>query len=263
MLEPDSARHSDTEAMGRDDQPAGAPAQEQVPNLWWRPGVEVPPFISSNSIAVQLCEGILLSTVVEFPPIVVSEAVAVQIYRLVFDAQRRASSLKHATWADLYRILASLARRELVAAPTKVAWKNLHSLLARKAKGSHPPGLDGALRQRVKARRREPEPLCSMSADEATDYLLCEWDKVPLHFPDFDVASAQTAGGGGDPDGGDTGVGEADASAPPPPAVSRTWTYGRRRLIVRSARVLARSSRPRGCAAHPLPGLRCAGRSRP
>ena len=234
MQPTDGRPHDVFETPGRGDGRAGATPQEQVPNLRWKAGVELPPFISSNIEAVRLCEAILLGVVVEFPTIVVSEAVAIQIYRLIFDVQRCANSLKRATWADLYLILASLARRELVVVAAQDAVDRLRLLVARKASRSQPPGLDGALRERVKARKREPEPLCSMTAEEATAHLLLQWDCVPLDFS-FGGASAGSAdggsdgrgiagsgvassgGGGDDPGGGEGGTGEVDPR--PPPAV--------------------------------------------
>ena len=91
MRAADSTRHSDTEATGRDDQPAGAPAQEQVPNLRWRPGVEVPLFISSNSIAARRNRLALL------PPRV---ATASRRHRLATPPPRVAIAARHSRLAS-------------------------------------------------------------------------------------------------------------------------------------------------------------------
>eukprot|EP00966_Prymnesium_polylepis_P228468 5287695-Prymnesium_polylepis.1 len=84
------------------------------PNLRWKRGVELPPLARDNPAAVALVQSILEGTIVEWPAIVVSEAVAELIYRLMLDKDRRAALFAQSSWAQVYAVLASLARRERV-----------------------------------------------------------------------------------------------------------------------------------------------------
>ena len=61
----------------------------ELPNLKWKPGVDVPPFSLANPAAVALCSSILAGTVVNLPHLAVSEAVAVQIYRMCIAGDAR------------------------------------------------------------------------------------------------------------------------------------------------------------------------------
>ena len=170
----------------------------------WKRGVETPLLVKSNPAAVQLCIHILEGSI-DVPSLIVSEAVAVQIYRLVHDPSARADALKGAGMRGVYRILSVLAHGAR-AQPDAKAVERLRLLLARKASGSQPPGLDGALRFRVGQRRQEQE-MAHMSYDEATAHILKQWDLLPLEF-DFGVAAGD---GGGEP-----GDGSPAETAPPP-----------------------------------------------
>ena len=71
-------------------------------------------------------------------------------------AQGGAAPLHSFGWAGVYRILASLARRQLVGSITITGdLDRLRHALARKPSGSKPPGLDGALRLAAKKRDRD------------------------------------------------------------------------------------------------------------
>jgi hypothetical protein len=93
---------------------AGAETEQPVPIIRWKRGAEAPLLVRENAAAVALIASILNGTIVEWPPIEISEAVAVLIYRLMLDKEWRAAQFAQSTWADVYVVLASLARRERV-----------------------------------------------------------------------------------------------------------------------------------------------------
>jgi hypothetical protein len=99
--------------------------------IQWTPGEEAPPFSIDNPAAVNLCVQIISGTVGDLPAIIVSEAVAVQIYRLVRD-RRAPPKLKGGAIGTVYVILASLARRTLVAIDALAAKR-----LRRRGPGPH------------------------------------------------------------------------------------------------------------------------------
>ena len=53
--------------------------------LHWKAGIELPPFVSSNTAAISALSALYEGTADVVPSLVVSEAVAVQIWRLIFD----------------------------------------------------------------------------------------------------------------------------------------------------------------------------------
>ena len=59
--------------------------QDPAQAVRWKPGVEAPPFLRSNSKVIELLEAILSNTEVQVPEVDITEAVAVQIYALVID----------------------------------------------------------------------------------------------------------------------------------------------------------------------------------
>ena len=147
-------------AMDIDGASDDAAAAAAIPLPTWTPGAQVPPFVATNGPAVQLCEAIMADTATDLPELVVSEALAVQIYRLVMNpaAQGGAAPLHSFGWAGVYRILASLARRQLVGSITITGdLDRLRHALARKRSDSKPPGLDGALRLAASQRKGDPE----------------------------------------------------------------------------------------------------------
>ena len=176
--------------------------EEQPAAFCWKRGEELPPFVASNSQAVSLCVQIIAGTAA-VPNIVLSEAVAVQIYRLFFD-KSAPPELKRSGTVGMYTVLASLFSGTNATADTAAdtaAAKRLHQALTRKG-GVRAPGLDVALRWKVGQRAHDPV-LKSMDFAQATEYLLKQWDLLPLQF-DFPVARAgaaraSAAGGGGDP----------------------------------------------------------------
>ena len=134
-------------------------------------------------------------TIAAVPVLFVSEAVAVQIFRLVMVSKERPTSLQAAGLAGVYRILATLACGELAPPPGKVVLQRLRNCLERKASGSHPGGLDVALRYAAAHRARDSETH-AMSFEQATDHLLKKWDLLLFDF-DFGVAGSGGAGSGG------------------------------------------------------------------
>jgi len=193
----------------------GDPVVPPPPGLYqWKRGVEPPPFICTNPAAVSLCENILAGNLETLPAIFMSEAIAVQVYRLVFDRDRRAESLKDIGIGGVYVILATLARRALAPADAAAA-KRLKDVLARKPGSASrtAPGLDTALRAKVGRRDRDPDIPAGMQYEEATTHVLKLWDLLPLNF-DFGMVSS--GGGGGDPGGGGSGsvTGDKAPAAP-------------------------------------------------
>ena len=192
----------------REDMPAGPQQQDVVRLLHWKPGAEVPPFLSSNTAVVALLSGLVDGTVHEVPSIIVSEAIAVQIYLLVFDEQLCAEVLKDIGYSGLYIILGSLALRRRIEPPDDKARKRLQSEMERKSTPSNrrAPGLVLAFREKVKKRERDLE-MVGMTADAARDHLLLRWDANPFSFNwgeqlmAVDEAAATTSGGGGGDDG--------------------------------------------------------------
>jgi len=167
----------------REDMPAGPQQQDVVRLLHWKPGAEVPPFLSSNTAVVALLSGLVDGTVHEVPSIIVSEAIAVQIYLLVFDEQLCAEVLKDIGYSGLYIILGSLALRRRIEPPDDKARKRLQSEMERKSTPSNrrAPGLVLAFREKVKKRERDLE-MVGMTADAARDHLLLRWDANPFSF---------------------------------------------------------------------------------
>ena len=150
----------------------------------WKRGLELPPFVSTNSKAVCLCIEIMEGATV-VPRIAVSEAVAVQVYRLFCDKDAPAQ-LKPKGMRGVFAVLASLAHGRPVPADP-AATDRLRAVLARKQSGKA-PGLDPALRWKVGQRKKSDDPgLKELDHDAATAYLLRQWDLLPLQF-DFGVA---------------------------------------------------------------------------
>ena len=96
--------------MEFDGERISAESQSSMPELRWKVGSEAPPFVSDNTLVVQMLKDLIDGTIETVPIIVVSEAVAVQIYRLIFDRFACASAMKGVAARGLYIILASLAR---------------------------------------------------------------------------------------------------------------------------------------------------------
>ena len=203
------------EACGCDDPAFQGSVADWYSAFSWEPGKELPPFTIDNSAAVNLCVQIVDGTAVHLPSIVISEAVAVQVYRLVHDKEAP-SVLKASKARVVYVILASLARRALVA-PDDAAAMRLDKVLARKG-GAQAPGLHHSLRLRAGQRKAGSE-LSGMSYEDATNHLLKRWDLLPLsnHLPDdFGSTTSGGGGGGGDPGGDGSGEQMAEAAAPSP-----------------------------------------------
>eukprot|EP00966_Prymnesium_polylepis_P174650 4041992-Prymnesium_polylepis.1 len=176
MSRTDGTISDNGEAMDVEAPAVESSTPEPSPNLRWKCGAEVPRLVRENADAVALVESILSGSIVAWPAIEVTEAVAVQIYRLILDQQRRAAQFAQRSWADVYVVLASLARRELVA-PAAAAVKKLQNLIGRKASSSQPLGLDGALKYATTGiRRQRNAEIAHMSYEEATDHLLKKWD---------------------------------------------------------------------------------------
>ena len=175
--------------------------------LRWRQGEDVPPFFLSNAAAVDLCSSILDGTIVELPDFFISEAVAVLIYRMLSSGDSRlGGKLSDAARVRAaYVILATLSRRQL--APLDRGKVDALRLRLLKKK---PPGLHPALAYAVSHRGNLAE-MRDMDPQEAEDYLLKQWDMVPLHF-DFGAPDPCNAagGGGGDPGGGNSAVAAAE-----------------------------------------------------
>ena len=55
--------------------------------LRWKPGVELPPFVSSNTEVLQLLSDLVAGVVDNIDRVEVSDAVVVQIYELVFKSK--------------------------------------------------------------------------------------------------------------------------------------------------------------------------------
>ena len=128
-------------AMDIDGASDDAAAAAAIPFPTWIPGKQVPPFVATNGPAVQLCEAIMAGTATGLPELVVSEALAVQIYRLVMNPVTLAGAapLQGIGWGGVYRILASLARRQLVDSSTPGGLDRLRYALARKGSTSQAP----------------------------------------------------------------------------------------------------------------------------
>eukprot|EP00966_Prymnesium_polylepis_P175666 4065820-Prymnesium_polylepis.1 len=123
MSRPNASINKDGQRMDVEEPATVTQTEQPPPILRWKVGVEVPPLVRENAAAVALVASILSGTIVEWPPIGISEAVAVLIYRLLLDKQRRAAQFAASTWADVYVVLASLARRECVATDAAAAKK--------------------------------------------------------------------------------------------------------------------------------------------
>jgi len=204
----------------------------------WEPGEDLPPFSIDNPAAVNLCVQIISGVVGDLPAIIVSEAVAVQIYRLVRD-RKAPPELKGSEIRTVYVILASLARRALVA-PDAAAAMRLDKVLGRKA-SARAPGLHHALKEKAKQRKGDAE-MSLMSYDDATTHLLKQWDLLLLSklLPD-DFGTVASGDGGGDPGGG--GGGDAGLATSPPPRSSHAQLDPRTRALDRHLGTLALAAR--------------------
>ena len=109
--------------------PAGP--QASLCRLQWKAGSEAPPFLSTNSPAVELLKAIVEGTVDEVPKLNVTRAVAVQIYRLLYVKDAR-STLIASEWRSparsLYIMLASLAHGVRTEPPDAGAAERLRRL---------------------------------------------------------------------------------------------------------------------------------------
>ena len=141
----------------------------------WKAGAELPPFVSTNALAISMLLALHDGTVVTVPSIFVSEAVAVQIWLLVFGKDEREVSLQHIGDRGFYIVLASLARGVRVETAPPLRVEALRKVFARKkeGKGDRSPGVVVQLRELVRNRRDRTE-LRGMNANEARDYLLLQ-----------------------------------------------------------------------------------------
>ena len=77
--------------------------------LRWKVGVELPPFVSTNTTVVSMLVALYDGALEAVPACAISDAVAVQIWRLINDKDAHAQKLKHVKHRGYYIILASLA----------------------------------------------------------------------------------------------------------------------------------------------------------
>mmetsp|Transcript_47931 Transcript_47931/g.125494 ORF Transcript_47931/g.125494 Transcript_47931/m.125494 type:complete len:193 (-) Transcript_47931:102-680(-) len=97
------------EDMCIDNQPDGNSMSGLTCCPLWKPGVERPPFTSSNMEVVDLLVNLVTGATDTVGIVNVSEAVVVQIYELLFKTTGIPIPLLKAGWRGLYIILASLA----------------------------------------------------------------------------------------------------------------------------------------------------------
>jgi hypothetical protein len=115
--------NNDLRAMEQDRSSLLTALISSLPELRWKAGVEVPPFMSANLALVQGLKDLLDGAVENVPMIDITEAVAVQIFRLIFDKNACAPALKSYGMRGLYIILASLARGTRTEPPDAAAFK--------------------------------------------------------------------------------------------------------------------------------------------
>lgn len=223
-------------------------------SIQWEPGIEVPPFMRSNSAVVHFVSRLGAGDVPIIPDVFVSKAVAVQLWMLLFDSKAAAPELSSMGWRGLYTVLASLSLRMAViddGAAREHRVKALQLLLCRK--GTRVPGLAVRLKT-LAAKRHRDASMASMSFDEAVEHLLKKWDAEPLEF-DFRVECCGGGGGGDDPDGStaearlqqredDADISSQARSAPRLDMRTRILEVQMELMAVASRRALKRFGRP-------------------
>jgi hypothetical protein len=134
----------------------------------WRAALKQ--FLHRDPSAIALCFGILDGSAPSFPAVFVSEALAIPVYRLVLDKKPQAPEFLSCTWSDVYSILASLSLGQRVNGDS-AAGERLRHLIARSEVSSRTPGLEGALRLRVRGRSKRTASSRASPPRRQSDFL--------------------------------------------------------------------------------------------